>query len=375
MRSLALAALSLLVCAAPAAAEEASEVSEVSEIEAYQRARAAFTKEDYPEALQWLRHANALSPKAEYVYNMGRSLEEMGRLREAHDQFLLVKAQPDVSEDLKRLAQARVEALAPLRDRALLRWGTLGPGATAQIDAELIADATGERPLKAGRHQICVLSDAGARLRCWRRDLRAGFRADVPLSGARATIVWPAGADAKSLTLGGHRMLVDPAALKTIEVDPGSHQLGVELASGQARQIALSLLPDATHRLSLDAEEKPEGGGGPGPAGWIVGGVGVAAMGVGVALMLDAESQRVGLEDDLVRDADGVIISTTQVADAQAFEDADDQTLVGGVLMGAGAALALTGVILLATGGSEPATEPAVQVGVAPGGARALFRF
>ncbi len=94
----------------PAPLEGLSEAAQA----AYDAAWRAMTAGDLEGALEHLDQAIALHPLPVLVYNHGRVQERMGDSRGAYEAYLKVQASPEASPSLKKLAERRARALAPL---------------------------------------------------------------------------------------------------------------------------------------------------------------------------------------------------------------------------------------------------------------------
>ena len=337
------ALVALLLASTGAAAEPPGPVEAI-----YARALQAFKAGRYDEALKELDAAFQASPRALYVYNTGRVLETMGRLRDAQQAYLRVGAIPGADAEIKTLARTAADAVAPLASRVVLRLAALPPGAVAQIDGQLVADAAVDLDFAAGARLVCVTTEAGRRVACRSRSLPVGVRTTWPLPDppdSRTLLAWSGMADATALRLDGVRLTVDLGKLAELELDVGHHDLEVTTGDGSVRKGALDLVSGPARSVAeafpkpkvapVDAPigVKPVAARGASPWPWVVVGSGVALTGAGVGLLMWASSQRTGAKDKVQVDA------------AAEFDSAKSKTLGGAVTVGVGAAAVAGGLI------------------------------
>ncbi|MEZ4469381.1 MAG: hypothetical protein R3F60_00985 [bacterium] len=108
------------------------------------------------------------------------------------------------------------------------------------------------------------------------------------------------------------------------------------------------------------AEQKPREGSGLATGGWILAGVGVAAVGGGVAFGLSAS-----------KDADDFKASRSLSEKKSLRDDGEGKALIADILMGVGAAAAITGLIMVAVAPGDDA--PSATVGPTADGAGATL--
>ena len=183
-----------LLVAVPAGSVEAKPPTKtLTADQAYNKARTLYAQKKYAEALKWLEVAHRKKPRAIYIYNQGRLLAALGRLREAHSAFLSTQAMPQVSVELRELAAAQAAKVKGLVDVAVVRFAGLPDNALVQVDGEVVSDVRQDLIVAEAKHQLCVSSPQGHRVRCWSRMLRAGIRVVAPFEGgARGVVKWPA---------------------------------------------------------------------------------------------------------------------------------------------------------------------------------------
>jgi len=373
--------LAVLAQSAPATAQTPPTAAEA----AYLRARQAFEKHDYQEARRWLEEALKHDQRAVYVYNLARVQQLLGQFANARRSFLRVTAMPDVDADLRRLAEQQGAELRDKATVAVLRAADPANAPLLQVDGRLLADASVDTDLEAGEHQLCVIKAAGARVRCVRRSLPTGVRTTWPLADAAAehgTLTWSPQADAKTLALNGHVLLVDLTTLRRVEVDAGRHEIRVTNAAGETKTTLVSVLPGGSVAIGAPAKTpfKVADGGvlradppsSPGAWPWVVAGLGGASLAAGVALMVSAEAVR------SPETSGDVITGVSQRDHPDDWEDARGRWYAGISLVSVGGAAAVSGLAWwLATRGTpgDDAATPAVWVAPWQGGIAAGGRF
>ena len=265
--------------------------------EAYKEARQAYARGQFERALDLLRHAHTKDPKALYVYNMGRILEAIGRLQEAHETYLRVTALSSADPKVKDLSQAQLVKLKPLLKVAVLRFRALQQGTVVQVDKDIVLSLSQDMELKPGMRQVCLLEPQGKSMRCWRRDLKAGTRTGFPLesnASTRGKLIWTGVKDARQLVLDGYTMLLSVKNLVDLEVDVGSHMVGV-VGAKKKRTVQASVIPGETQKIAalLKGPKRKKGGAvqksAPGEAGiwpWVVTGVGGALVATGGVMVM-----------------------------------------------------------------------------------------
>jgi len=340
--------------------------------QAYEKASQAFQRGEFAEAMKWLEAAMAIQPRPIYVYNIGRVEEAMGRLAAAHATFLRVQAMADVPAPLAKLAAQKAKRLTPLTERAVLVVSGLPAGARVQLDAALLRNPGQELAVDVGVHQLCVISRDERTVACQRADLPAGERTDwrPPTDDGRGALRWTPEPDAVGLELNGAVLLVDPQRLQRVSVDAGQHVVRVVRRSRTA-PVQLTVFVGKETRIEVAPEPAVVISERPSVWPWIVSGVGLATVGVGVGLFVAAGSER-GVED-----VDGLVVETTQVAHRESWSRSADLDLAGAVLLGVGTTAIVAGLVgvLVDRPSASASIRSAVWLGVSPLGLTAGGRF
>ena len=190
----------------------------------------------------------------------------------------------------------------------------------------------------------------------------------------RVTIQVPDGAKDVAITIDGSS--VSAAVIGTaIPLDPGTHVVHVtatgktpfdkqfdlvEKGAPTIVDVVLGDAPVATDPTTTDttttstttADTPPPSKGGAGPWPWIIGGIGVAALG-GAAVMYAKRSSTISqLDDTCGADRSRCPQSKSDIADS-----GKTYTTVGNVLLGVGGAAVITAVVLLIVAPSSSAGE------------------
>lgn len=276
------------------------------DVEAYEAALAAYEAKQYDVALTKLQEAYSLAPKAIYLYNSARVLEQQGNLSGALETILRAKAHDDLDDTLRALCDQGLRRLDPVKDKAVVRFGSLPPGTTVQLGREMVLDLTGEVIVSPGATVICAFAPAGTEVRCERRQLAAGRRivwtpgSSVQLQSA---LEQDLGATLRGLALDGTTILVDWEKVRRLVVSGAVWDMKLTLADGRSVDVSPTLLPGSKYTLSTLIAQAERSGEpavgtiepgaaaevGPGVGPWILVGTGGAAIVAGVSLLVAAE--------------------------------------------------------------------------------------
>lgn len=276
------------------------------DVEAYEAALAAYEAKQYDVALTKLQEAYSLAPKAIYLYNSARVLEQQGNLSGALETILRAKAHDDLDDTLRALCDQGLRRLDPVKDKAVVRFDSLPPGTTVQLGREMILDLTGDAIVSPGATVICAFDAAGTEVRCERRQLAAGRRivwtpgSNVQLQSA---LEQDLGATLRGLALDETTVLVDWEKVRRIVVSGAVWNITLALADGRSVDVSPTLLPGSKYTLSTLIAQAERSGEpavgtieqgaaaevGPGVGPWILVGTGGAAIVAGVSLLVAAE--------------------------------------------------------------------------------------
>lgn len=277
------------------------------DLEAYEAALAAYEAQHYDIALTKLQQAYSLAPRAIYLYNSARVLEQQGDLSGALETILRAKAHDDMDEPLRALCDQGLVRLNPLKDKAVVRFGQLAPGTAVQVGHEMILDVSGDTVVSPGATVICLSEPGGDEVRCERRRLAAGRRIVwSPGSNVRlqSTLEQDVGATVRAIDLDGTTLLVDWLRVRRLHVSGAVSDVGLSLADGRSIHLTTALVPGTKRALSalISPTERPvetaqaavatepdAGAGGPGVGPWVLVGTGGAAVLAGVSLLVAAE--------------------------------------------------------------------------------------
>ena len=310
---------------------------------AFAKAREAFVSGDYDRSIELLQAANQVEPRAVYVFNIARSYEEKGWLREAYDHFVLYPTQSRTTKRLLDEASARAAALRPLLDRAVvvLRGGE---AARLELDGETVADPGRELVLDPGVHQLCSFDPSPTRATCWRRSLAAARRVQWPPpddAGERGRLRLPP--DIAAVGVDGIPVGTGSAPVRELSLDAGLHALSVRTTAGAEHDLQVRVVAGGLVEVELPrAPVEVQASSGSSPWPWVVFGVGAASVAAGAGLLIVAGVERGELTSP-TRDG-GVIVSFTQAQAQTRWERVDTFVITGSVLAGAGAALSASGL-------------------------------
>jgi tetratricopeptide (TPR) repeat protein len=318
--AVALACLLLALAACPAQAEAAPETVRRAS-EAFERGRALFEQGYYRDALEVFEQANGLVPSYVLEYNIGRCLEEEGRAAAALARFEVVAAHAK-DPALAARAQAKVDAARALRSHTGIHFLGLTLDQQVMVNSVVLRpDATGFVRLEVGHHLVIVS----------RRHFKP-WRARVHIIAGQTLVLAP-------------RLEPDPAFGRVDETAARAPVAGTP---------------------GLFARHWPT---------FTCLGVGVAALGAGVASSIMAEDAW-----DQVRDAerepDGVVTGLSE-REAWRLSDEADRWQVGAIVGYSLFGAALTGALLTYVLAPEPgADRAALGFGLVPlpGGAAFSLR-
>lgn len=163
--------MSLCVCGAPAlalaqSADPAPSLATLSREEQLRfdellgKAQRAYDRRQFVKAVELLQEAQLLYAHPRILYKMARAYERSGQLEEAHTHYLLYLKSGDSASDLARI-RAEVKRLEKrLEEPALLTLATSPPGATVQIDQEVVGVTPLRHEVPPGDHTVqLVLTD------------------------------------------------------------------------------------------------------------------------------------------------------------------------------------------------------------------------
>lgn len=333
-------ALTLLLLAAPAfAAPPDDEHGEAARYDALiEGALVARTAGRLEESLALLREAFALEPTPGLRHNIARLLEELGRYREAIDEYGAVVGHARVDPALKARDEAAIARLAPRLSSAwitivaagapggaapLLDGGAVTPGAEHRAipGAHVVEHAGPEREVQL------LHFDARPGVRTWvRTGTAAGTPAFIDLAGVQHRIV--------RLAIDGYSVRTPPAELERVRVGPGHRRIVIEVSDGTGMDAAVELRPGERFAVAGWLPRSGDGALAVGPLA--LGGAGALVAAGGAALLALASSDRSVIEG-AARDEQGRVVGIT-------LAEADDLESRAAIEQGLGFALTAAGV-------------------------------
>lgn len=384
MRRSTLATLILLTASRAAAAEDFDAL--------IQKAGEARRQGDAETTLSLLEQAYEIRPLPELLNNIGRTLEDMGRYREAANAYRRVIEDPAAKPQLVALDRERLAALEPKLDRAWVLVEADPVGVRARVDGGPVSLGE-EHEIPIGPHLLQLTGADGrmilltffkaipSRRVTIRRDLEGTLpeTATLDVEGTISAI--------ERLYVEDHPVHADwRKGRLEIRLPPGTYRVRAELEGREPETKKIRVEAGSTAVLasvldrprpvdapppSVDpAAHVQPASSGPGPWPLVVGVTGAVAAGLGTFLIISAEMDR-----DRVRDAErneeDVVVGITMI-EAVRLEDRADDKATAALVAGAGGGAMLLGALLwwLLDDG-----EAAREVVILPGPGRFSVRF
>lgn len=319
----------------PAHAEEKKTDAVRAEV-LFEEGRRLMSAHDYAAACPRLAQSEALDPAPGTALNVALCYEQQGKLATAWAAYKTAQGLADRPGQKERLAVATksVANLEPKLSRVTITVGSEArvAGLEVRFDGDKIEDLEWGLaiPHDGGGHDIDATAPGK---KPWHTHI------DIHDSGARVTVDVPPLEDA-------------PVSRPATRTDPDApHATGTTPPN-----------PPKTFAL---AEPQTSPGQGQRVIGFVVGGLGLAAVGTGVALMV------LGYESQSAAGCDGQTC-TTGKSDVSKYNDGTTLINAGAVAAVAGGVAAITGLVLWLTSPSGAKTEGSagveVRVGLGPTG-------
>jgi hypothetical protein len=296
---LAIATLLFALMHSPAAgAQDADDAAEM-----FRDAERAFASESYLDALRLFRAAYDAAPHPTVRFHIARSLERLGRLREAWSEMTEVAATAGLTAPQRRDAQRQVERLRALL--VTLRVDGAPEGVGVLVDGVPMCTLPCEVPIDPGEHDVAIEDATG--------------RASMRVSGLRGSTL-------------AVRLVIEPT-------EP-SRPIEVPDEASETRRVTSSSPDDeAPVGAPSPPAESPARRGG--EVGWLLAtGSVVSALGVAGVIAF-------GLHASSLHDAYQVAPTPALLADGPVFVDLTNASIgvlaAGAVLMVIDLALALAG--------------------------------
>ena len=384
--------------------------------EAYQ----AKQRGDLDETLRLLAEAYRLDPKPKILNNIGKTLEDMGRYREATEEYKRVVDNPTADPNLRALDAGRIGALAIKLTSSWVRLKGVGVasagGPKVWVKDKPITEDDVEIPAPAGRAVVEVLLPSGEHALLRETELLTGTRTDLTKKQLSVPGSWPvldlSGWDPPpaAIEVNGHIVNADLAKLKRITVAPGRRSVRVTGADAKAveetrslspgerwtlaqpeRRIEPMIAPVVTAAPVLAVEAPPpkietpkvdEVEPAPSQAvayvpdeksswPWVFIGLGSASAVGGAAMWFLADRDRDKIST-AKRDFDGAVIGMLQTEAESVEEDAKLKSDIGTWLIAGGGAVGAIGIIWALVdsggGGGQAASDSMPMVGIMPDG-------
>lgn len=293
----ALLALALFLTPVAASAEDAASISK--------RAREAYERKDYDEALKLMRKAYELDPAPVLLNNIAVAHKELGHYREAHDLFLRVVTTSELPDSTRKRAEER---LAELKQKLASPWLRVRIGAdeSARVDGKPWRQ-TEEAIVLPGEHIVEVRDLDGRRIRVERVYSVAGRRHDVPsrptVERSFSTLTMNCPTEIISLEIDRMEIGLPVASDARIEIQKGNYAVRLDCRDRARYEARLDATAAEVRVPPMRLEALPEvvqvaPAPGP-PSPWppvAVGGAGVVAMAVAAGLLVSASADADDLE-------------------------------------------------------------------------------
>ncbi len=291
---------------------------------AFEKGASLAAEARWSDALAQFERSASLRPHATTTYNIGFCERALGRATRARKHFAQALAQDaakDGAELSPKLRSATEAYLDEMRARIALATITIAP-ANAKVSVD-------GRPLEVV---------AGGRLVAGTRDPAPGEPVPTP------TFV--------------------------LEVDTGDHEIVVTTTDGRSKVVHESFTAGATKQVRIEVPPAPppaapkpiavDDGAGRKTWGYVLGGVGIAALGAGTFFALRASST---WSDAKTACPERITCPTNEGAELSS--DARTQANVATIGFAVGAAALAAGTLLIITSGSKDG--PVVSAGASPG--------
>jgi hypothetical protein len=312
------------------------------------RAAEARDRGELDHALHSLEMAYSMEATPKVLHEIAEVLQDLGRYREAADDFHRVLNDPLAPLKLKQEAEVSFGKLVTKLDSAWLlasiqpaerRIEFLMDGRTVSLLEEIEADA--------GAHVIEARLYEGRNVVLRFVNLVPGVRTkvEIDLRASKVDGVLELGPDRSKLgaiAIQGYSLHAPLAEIDSIRLEPGTYHVRT---LGLERAVVLS--PGQSERwVQLALPPPQEEAGSKGPNAWplVVGGSGAVAAGVGTILMVLAKGNR----DQILgaaKNSDGTITGVTMLQADKLESQASTETGVGQGLIAGGAAVALGGLL------------------------------
>lgn len=383
MAWLVLAVLACVGAAWPTTALAASEQKEAEKEAAtrFQRGVQLYKDGDYEAALTEFKQAYRIAPFYEVLYNIGltqRRLFQYGEAVKSLNDYLaaggkkVTSARRDaVKKELDEIRQLTCEVTIVVKGEA---------GAVVSVDGQDVGTAPFKEPVLLRPGKRTIVAKRGEDIATETPSLLAASKATVTLEPKRAEGKLVVESDPPGAIIAVDGVLQGEAPVLAA-VGVGAHTVAadkdgyaqatmeVTLTEGQSRRVTIKLVP-----APKDSEGGSSSGGGPRGSisvpGLIVGGTGVALIGVAVAFNVMAGGA--AKQMSAIYAAGGKYDANAQKIE-QTGQTASALSWLFGVA--GGATLATGTIIVLASLFSEPAAETSFFLVPGPGGISAAWSF
>ena len=329
---------------------------------------------DYEKVLEYLGRASKLKPSPLLENNIARTLELLGRYKEAHAAYQRVVADESAPADLRALDAARAGALQTRLSKA---WILTKASGKVLVGGRPVTPGT-ESEAAPGKQVFEYQLDGGKTVAIRVETLAAGRRTPVAhdlAASASAVLVFNSVDGVESIEINGYAVKANARHVGRVLLVPGSHAVAVTrqgVLAERRLKLAAGTYPIAK-AVPADVAAKPTPIGpvmkhddGIGAAGWTqiaLGTAGAAMVGMGVWMVVDSASLRDEVRNAATNDQ-GQIVGLSQEVAFEKRSDADNKSTIGLVLLGVGGAAATTALAwwLVDTFSSPDDAQPTMLV-------------
>ena len=343
---------------------------------------------DYRRTIALLKEAYGIRPEPALLNNMGAMFREMGHYEEALNHFSLLLKERNLPRKFRRKVAQKRDAMKAKLGRAWLRVNLKPSGSKVYVDGQewLRLSSENERGLDPGEHVLEVVHPHFAHVYLLYVRLTMNRRAEIDADLSQLLTV------GGQLSLIGHRRGIESLSINeyvlqsTLQskqgvcLPAGSYRVRIKENDRPVRQSTVML--GSNHRVPIGSLLRGEAAVGPNPkpsSPWtyVMMGTGVAVVGVGTWLWIDAA----GREDDLKarlgeKNANNAVTGITANEAASDQESINTRNTWATVSVVTGSALIAGGVtwwLIDWLGDEEP--ERAVHIQVHPTGVMFEGRF
>jgi hypothetical protein len=347
-------------------------------------AKLAKTAKDLEKVADLLSQAIAIKADPSFRWNLARIYEGLCMFPGASEQFSVLAKDRKVAKEIRERAELRARGLVRYLAAATYRVDLKPEAAKLFIDGKSTSTESGHirfYSLEASNHVAEMFVPGGwrTRVRFVKADLKRCLSVDDDLEAlppGMARLRLRGTVELASLEINRYRVRADLAKLQDVETTPGEFKIeartseGVLLTAtavaGAGETVDVKLvpvareLPELIKTPVLGETPKPSGASsGYGLWGWVSAGIGLSLAGGGAVMLVVANADSDSLNNDLNSD---VLDSLSQETTFLRRDNIEGDAAVGAVVVSLGAAVAVTGLLLLLLDDGELDTKSSADV-------------